>query len=164
MDLLANPEGYTGYLGESARRIWDSIYSSGCGEASDSGIFEWKECNENKLFYRLISGLHASISIHIASKYYNKHTGHWEENIEMFEERVGRHPDRIANIFLLYLLLYRSINLIKPVLLQTNFGCEEQLLDEEIKSLIALSFNDTIYTSAFDSMLFSITSTSPVHS
>ena len=39
VDLLANPEGYTGYIGESARRIWDSIYSSGCGEASDSDIF-----------------------------------------------------------------------------------------------------------------------------
>ena len=92
----------------------------------------------------------------------------------MFEERVGKHPDRIANIFLLYLLLYRSINMIKPILLQTNFGCDEQLLNDEIKvkhvfefhlqSLISLSFNDTIYTSTFDSMLFSITSTSPVHS
>ena len=46
VDLLANPEGYTGYVGESARHIWESIYSSGCGETTESGILEWRECNE----------------------------------------------------------------------------------------------------------------------
>ena len=30
VDLLLNPERYTGYKGESAHRIWDSIYLENC--------------------------------------------------------------------------------------------------------------------------------------
>ena len=30
VDLLLNPERYTGYKGESAHRIWNSIYQENC--------------------------------------------------------------------------------------------------------------------------------------
>lgn len=30
MDLLLNPERYTGYKGHSAHRIWRSIYKENC--------------------------------------------------------------------------------------------------------------------------------------
>lgn len=30
VDLLLNPERYTGYKGKSAHRIWDSIYKENC--------------------------------------------------------------------------------------------------------------------------------------
>lgn len=30
VNLLLNPERYTGYIGPSARRIWDAIYSENC--------------------------------------------------------------------------------------------------------------------------------------
>jgi len=30
VNLLLNPERYTGYTGPSARRIWDAIYSENC--------------------------------------------------------------------------------------------------------------------------------------
>ena len=30
MNLLLNPERYTGYAGSSARRIWDAVYSENC--------------------------------------------------------------------------------------------------------------------------------------
>ena len=30
VNLLLNPERYTGYAGPSARRIWDAVYSENC--------------------------------------------------------------------------------------------------------------------------------------
>lgn len=30
VNLQLNPERYTGYTGDSARRIWDSIYKENC--------------------------------------------------------------------------------------------------------------------------------------
>ena len=30
VDLLLNPERYTGYKGESAHRVWNSIYKENC--------------------------------------------------------------------------------------------------------------------------------------
>jgi len=30
VNLQLNPERYTGYTGDSARRIWDAVYSENC--------------------------------------------------------------------------------------------------------------------------------------
>lgn len=160
MDLIANPERFTGYAGPSAAKVWDAIYNENCfnvaqrmqlasdceqcsldreseaeelnellqnaastgfslaqspaviplvpsdsahayehhhpgeksksstnadfskatdpvnplvaGSASDDEI-----CLEKRVFYRMISGLHASISIHICDEYLNQSTGVW---------------------------------------------------------------------------------------
>ncbi|CAL9089964.1 unnamed protein product [Musa acuminata var. zebrina] len=64
VNLQLNPERYTGYTGPSARRIWETIYTENCPKYP-SGEF----CQEKKVLYKLISGLHSSISVHIASDY-----------------------------------------------------------------------------------------------
>lgn len=64
VNLLLNPERYTGYTGPSARRIWDAVYSENCPKYASGEI-----CQEKKVLYKLISGLHSSISIHIAADY-----------------------------------------------------------------------------------------------
>ncbi|PRQ30668.1 putative thiol oxidase [Rosa chinensis] len=64
VNLLLNPERYTGYAGPSARRIWDAVYSENCPKYSTQDI-----CQEQGVLYKLISGLHSSISIHIAADY-----------------------------------------------------------------------------------------------
>ncbi|XP_070161786.1 ero1-like protein isoform X2 [Polyergus mexicanus] len=75
VDLLLNPERYTGYKGVSARRIWRSIYMENCFRPENSPhIFIQSSkinrmCLEKRVFYRVISGLHASINIHLCSKY-----------------------------------------------------------------------------------------------
>jgi hypothetical protein len=136
VNLQLNPERYTGYTGDSARRIWDSIYKENCprckgmdkgGKAvtalnnclcslpsplheclsmrgvycfiyfssrygivacpsqvrcllqlSRQAFFKFPcifsdpsedMCQEKKALYKLISGLHSSISVHIASGY-----------------------------------------------------------------------------------------------
>jgi hypothetical protein len=61
VNLLRNPEGYTGYAGPSAVGVWRAIYSENCftGPLGDM-------CYEERVFYRMISGLQTSINTHIA--------------------------------------------------------------------------------------------------
>ena len=79
VDLLRNPEGYTGYDGEQAHRIWRSIYEGNCFDLErtppkEQLLLAWRseepkhsgQCLERRVFYKLISGLQASISTHIA--------------------------------------------------------------------------------------------------
>nr|GMD34992.1 Endoplasmic reticulum oxidoreductin-1 [Ipomoea batatas] len=75
VNLLLNPERYTGYTGPSARRIWDAVRD---GPSEINSILPefnlvynapGEICQEKKVLYKLISGLHSSISIHIAADY-----------------------------------------------------------------------------------------------
>ena len=75
VDLLLNPERYTGYTGFSAHRIWESIYKENCflpGVKTYDDFkrsFLTKTCLEKRVFYRVVSGLHTSINIHLSYKY-----------------------------------------------------------------------------------------------
>ncbi|XP_029281950.1 ERO1-like protein beta isoform X4 [Cottoperca gobio] len=88
VDLLLNPERFTGYKGPSAWRVWNSIYEENCfkprsvyrplnplalsrGDDDGEGFYKWLEglCLEKRVFYRLISGLHSSINIHLCAEY-----------------------------------------------------------------------------------------------
>ncbi|CAK9147716.1 unnamed protein product [Ilex paraguariensis] len=64
VNLQLNPERYTGYTGPSARRIWDAVYTENCPKYGSEEL-----CQEERILYKLISGLHSSISIHIAADY-----------------------------------------------------------------------------------------------
>lgn len=61
INLLHNPESYTGYSGNSARRVWNAIQNENCFGGNDD------ICVEKRVFYRLMSGLQASISTHIGT-------------------------------------------------------------------------------------------------
>ena len=86
VDLTANPEGHTGYDGEPARRIWRAIYEENCFDLDEAPspkeqlVLAWRrddvrdaaapsagQCLERRVFYKLVSGLQASISTHIAT-------------------------------------------------------------------------------------------------
>ncbi|KAI5332770.1 hypothetical protein L3X38_022899 [Prunus dulcis] len=49
VNLLLNPERYTGNAGPSPRRIWDAVYSENCPKYSSQDI-----CQEKKVLYKLI--------------------------------------------------------------------------------------------------------------
>lgn len=81
VDLLKNPEKFTGYVGQSTWKIWKAIYEENCFESDG-------QCIEKRVFYRLISGLQASITTHVASTFYYPPTkaggeGHWGPNTQM---------------------------------------------------------------------------------
>ncbi|KAJ3264964.1 hypothetical protein HDU77_007053 [Chytriomyces hyalinus] len=138
VNLLKNPERFTGYAGDSAARVWDAVYKENCfdageGDNDDSmGLGDLLKgmqnandagdmCVEKRVFYRLISGLHSSISTHICDKYLDQKTGKWYRNLDCFKERLGLHPDRIQNMYFTYVVLLRAIAKLAPYLESTSW-------------------------------------------
>lgn len=78
-------------------------------ESDRKALNEQNECIEQRLFYRLLSGMHSSVSTHLCFSYLNKTTGVWGPNLECFESRVGRHPERISNLYFNYALVARAV-------------------------------------------------------
>lgn len=103
IDLTFNPERYTGYRGEAAQRIWRAIYQENCflstsnrtpaaagGNRHDHyGPFSLDSlCYEERMFYRAISGLHASINIHLSAHYlHSSVTDQFAPNLQEFLTR-----------------------------------------------------------------------------
>lgn len=191
VNFLDNPEGYTGYGGEEARKIWRAIY--GEGQAEETCSFptlhsDGSPCLEERVFNRLLSGLQASINTHIALTYNQgmgliggreksvftepwtlellrakllQHGGllqflpdfiseplyHWWSHIrgsphpivpvnrklwdhdprmsyvltpsvtpslDMFAERVGQHPERLQNLYFVFLFISRALSKARP--------------------------------------------------
>lgn len=69
--------------GEHAHRIWSAIYNQSC-------FTDGVSCSEERVFYRLISGMHASISCHLSSDYLlDEQQGIWGPNMTEFKQRLG---------------------------------------------------------------------------
>ncbi|KAJ3219603.1 hypothetical protein HDU67_000091 [Dinochytrium kinnereticum] len=140
VDLLKNPERFTGYAGDSAARVWRAVYTENCFESDENpSTFpgDTTECMEKRVFYRLISGLHSSISTHICDKHLNRKTGEWYPDLGCFLSRVGRFPDRIENLYFTYVVLLRAIAKLAPYL-QSYKWCTGNMSDKmKIESLIS---------------------------
>ncbi|OCF61821.1 endoplasmic oxidoreductin 1 [Kwoniella mangroviensis CBS 10435] len=73
-------------------------------------------CEEKKVYYRVVSGLHASISIHICADYLDQSTGEWAPNLECFIQRLATHPERLSNVYFNAVLLLRAVARAAPYL------------------------------------------------
>ncbi|XP_019745183.1 ERO1-like protein beta [Hippocampus comes] len=171
VDLLLNPERYTGYKGPSAWRVWNSIYEENCfkprsvyrplnplvpsGGDDGEGFYKWLEglCLEKRVFYRLISGLHSSINIHLCAEYLlDEGWGRslWGPNAEEFRwrfdraETKGEGTRRLKNLYFLYLMELRALSKVAPyferaaVDLYTGNGRE----DADTKELLLQVFGE----------------------
>lgn len=119
VDLLLNPERFTGYSGESANRIWRAIYEENCFLRKTQSPFSDELCYEERLFYEAISGLHSSINIHLSAEYpTNGLLGSFEPNLDEFQRRFTGHTDYLSNLYTLYQLELRALALSKPYLLK----------------------------------------------
>ncbi|CAB4277112.1 unnamed protein product [Prunus armeniaca] len=128
VNLLLNPERYTGYIGPSPRRIWDAVYSENCPKFSSQDI-----CQEKKVLYKLISGLHSSISIHIAADYLlDKTTNLWGQNLELMHDRVLKYPDRVQNLYFTFLFVLRAVTKATDYLEQAE--CDTGNHEEDLKT------------------------------
>lgn len=74
------------------------------------------ECLEKRVFHRVISGMHASISMHLCWDYMNQSTGEWGPNLDCFMSRFKGHPERAQNIYFNYALLARAVAKLKRYL------------------------------------------------
>ncbi|CCC68097.1 hypothetical protein NCAS_0B00130 [Naumovozyma castellii] len=128
VDLTKNPERFTGYGGQEARNIWQYIYGENCFSTTTEG-----KCLAKDAFYRLVSGLHASIGVHISNEMLDTKTGKWGPNLDFFMARVGNFPDRITNIYFNYAVVAKALWKIRPYLTHLDF-CNEY--DNNVKSKI----------------------------
>ena len=131
-DLLSNREQYTAFSGPDANRVWRSIYKENCFLPPNtdtsyklSKIFTESSlanlCIEKRAFYRLISGLHSSISLHLCEFYkfscqgiFGK--GEWGVNLNEFYRRfnpVGtdeQGPSWLRNIYFAFLVELNALS------------------------------------------------------
>ncbi|PON67277.1 Endoplasmic reticulum oxidoreductin [Parasponia andersonii] len=132
VNLQLNPERYTGYTGPSARRIWDAVYSENCPRYSSGEI-----CQEKKVLYKLISGLHSSISIHIAADYLlDETTNQWGENVELLYDRVLKYPHRVRNLYFTFLFVLRAVTKAADYLEQAEYDTGNRSEDLKTQSLM----------------------------
>ncbi|KAI1497051.1 endoplasmic reticulum Oxidoreductin 1-domain-containing protein [Biscogniauxia marginata] len=82
---------------------------------------EVEECLEKRVFYRVVSGMHASISTHLCWDFLNQTTGQWHPNVKCYTERLHKYPERISNLYFNYALLTRAIAKIGPYLENYTF-------------------------------------------
>ncbi|XP_059026363.1 ERO1-like protein beta isoform X4 [Mustela lutreola] len=173
VDLLLNPERYTGYKGSSAWRVWNSIYEENCfkprsvyrplnplapgrGEDDGESFYTWLEglCLEKRVFYKLISGLHASINLHLCANYLLEETWgkpSWGPNMKEFKRRFdpvetkGEGPRRLKNLYFLYLIELRALSKVAPYfersIVDLYTGNVEE--DADTKMLLLNIFQDT---------------------
>ena len=172
INLLANPERYTGYKGEHAHRIWAEIYGQSCfappggggsggggsgggagsgGAGSGAGLGglgpallkqELARCTEKRVFYRLISGMHASISAHLVGDWLlDEARGEWGPNLPEFRRRFADEPEageRVANLYFAYSFVLRAVTKAAPLLADTaqyETGLPEE--DARTRELVA---------------------------
>lgn len=70
VDLVANPERFTGYGGDQSWQIWKNVYNENCFNLGHD------QCIEKNFFYKIVSGMHASISTHLSNEYLDKKSMH----------------------------------------------------------------------------------------
>jgi len=114
VDLPTNPEKFTGYTGDSATRVWQAIYNENCFGVPNH--LSKEKCMEKRVYYKLISGLHASISTNVCYYWLDTKTGVWDKNVDCFKWKIGKFPDRVENIYLNYAIYVRAINKISNYL------------------------------------------------
>ena len=125
VDLRRNPERYTGYGGEHAHRIWKAVYSQPCfahlrEEDDTDGSNLSCDAHASKgrrVLYRLISGMHASITAHISQEYpmdvQRSDDCVWGPNLAHFHASLGQdtvaHANRLSNLYFTYLFVLRAM-------------------------------------------------------
>lgn len=92
VDLLGDREEYTGYQGQ---KIWNELYQNDCLRSAG-------DCAGSDFMYRMVSGMHASVSSHL-SEYYIEFGRFGRDKIvyandALYFQKVGRHADRLRNL------------------------------------------------------------------
>ncbi|EEQ84712.2 oxidoreductin [Blastomyces dermatitidis ER-3] len=101
------------------------------------------ECIEKRVFHRIISGMHASISTHLCWDYFNQKTGQWLPNVQCYRERLHDHPERISNLYFNFAVLVRAVSKIQKLLQAYSFCNSDPPQDFDTRVKV-LSLADTV--------------------
>ncbi|KAG9966926.1 endoplasmic oxidoreductin, partial [Aureobasidium melanogenum] len=140
--------GFSGMQGQAAQDLKSVMKEHGRQQASQEGKFEDNmefddECLEKRVFYRVISGMHASISTHLCHDYLNQSTGKWGPNLQCYKQRLHNHPERISNLYFNYALMARAAGKLKDYVQDYTFCTGDPKQDKRTKDM-ALKVANTI--------------------
>lgn len=179
VSLVDNPERFTGYAGRDVwDAIYrENCFSKDMpittlpGNSGSLGLFQAAndlrtviqagspsselffddECLEKRVFHRLISGMHASISTHICNDYLNQTTGDWGPNLQCYQERLVTHPERISNLYFNYAVLLRAVTKLRTYLRNYTFCSGDLAQDASTKmKVLRLADNAAAQPAIFD--------------
>lgn len=102
------------------------------------------ECIEKRVFYRLISGMHASISTHLCWEYFNQTTEEWGPNLQCYKDRLHSHPERISNLYFNYALVSRAVAKLQKHLQGYTFCSFDPEQDQDTKQKV-LSLTEELH-------------------
>jgi len=149
VNLQLNPERNTGYNGT---HIWNAIYEENC--LALDGSSSAPMCYEERVLYRLLSGLHTSTTLSIAKNYYppSKRKGreNWEPNPQYFIDKFADHPEHLRNLHFSYVVLLRALKKASPLLYNFEIKTGDILDDEMATILLRRLLDSTILRSCHD--------------
>lgn len=93
-------------------------------------------CLEKRVFHRVISGMHASISTHLCWDYLNQTSGQWGPNLTCYEQRLHNYPERISNIYFNYALVMRAVGKLRQHIQDYSFCSEDPEQDQRTRSSV----------------------------
>ena len=129
VDLTKNVEAFTGYQGQ---RVWEMIYQENC--------FRSDKCMEEKLLYKAVSGMHASVSSHLSEYHIDfakkKKTGEMKPNVRMYFDKVGKYPERIKNLYFAYTLMLRAFKIAAEAIVSFDVSTTDFASDMKAKQLL----------------------------
>eukprot|EP01059_Diplonema_ambulator_P001791 TRINITY_DN11515_c0_g1_i2.p1 TRINITY_DN11515_c0_g1~~TRINITY_DN11515_c0_g1_i2.p1 ORF type:complete len:1049 (+),score=253.63 TRINITY_DN11515_c0_g1_i2:74-3220(+) len=135
VNLMLNPESYTGYNGSE---VWSRVYHENCltnGSTVDT------LCYEHRVLYRLLSGMHSSINIHINHAFYppskSKGIHTWQPNIERFKQQFSGNDQYIKNLRFSFVVVLRALVKSANVMRRVNLtGIDDE---ETLRTTVLLS-------------------------
>ncbi|KAJ9625909.1 endoplasmic oxidoreductin-1 [Taxawa tesnikishii (nom. ined.)] len=133
--------GLSGHRGQAAQDLRSVMKEHGRQQALQTGSLEDSlefddECLEKRVFYRVISGMHASISTHLCYDYLNQTTGEWGPNLACYKERIHEHPERISNLYFNYAFVLRAVGKLKDHVQDYTFCTGDPVEDAKTKEMI----------------------------
>lgn len=158
------------HVGPSAHRIWSAIYDENCFQSpSHPGIDE--QCYERRVFYRIISGLHSTISAHIAENYPKHKAGAFsleaatsfnplassssssgsssdltEANTQIYMQKLGDYPERLSNLYFTWTVVARAVQKAQPLLTAYNYTTGNSTEDEFVSDQMQHLLSDQLLT------------------
>jgi ERO1-like protein alpha len=152
VSLTKNPERWTGYNGSD---VWSAMYVENCFQNSSPD----EMCYEERVLYRLLSGMHASINIHISKNYYPPRKGKrdtFEPNPRRYWQQFASHPERLRNLHFAFVVLLRAVQRGSAFLSsQTQYGERGLMLVRRLIESNVLQSCNAVFSAFDESVLFS---------
>ena len=128
VNLLKNPEGYTGYRGA---HIWNAIFKENCYTESYSSL-----CVEDKIFSNIFMGWLVNTNFQIGCNFRNRQTNESYVNVSYVTDKFLYHKDKIDYLFFLYSLMLKAVNKAVPFLLNYDYSSGNKTEDKMTLKII----------------------------